>query len=57
MQIERRPFYGPSDIYMSVKTQVKKTREKGESIDYLAFVPDGEPTLDENLGREIDRAR
>jgi wyosine [tRNA(Phe)-imidazoG37] synthetase (radical SAM superfamily) len=26
----------------------------GEHIDYLTFVPDGEPTLDVNLGREID---
>jgi len=26
----------------------------GEKIDYLTFVPDGEPTLDINLGKEID---
>lgn len=25
----------------------------GETIDYLTFVPDGEPTLDVNLGKEI----
>ncbi len=25
----------------------------GEKVDYLTFVPDGEPTLDVNLGREI----
>ena len=25
-----------------------------ESIDYLTFSPDGEPTLDENLGNKID---
>jgi wyosine [tRNA(Phe)-imidazoG37] synthetase (radical SAM superfamily) len=29
----------------------------GESIDYLSFVPDGEPTLDLNLGREIELLR
>jgi wyosine [tRNA(Phe)-imidazoG37] synthetase (radical SAM superfamily) len=28
--------------------------QAGESIDYLTFVPDGEPTLDENLGRTIE---
>ncbi|MEM1514853.1 MAG: radical SAM protein [Thermoproteota archaeon] len=28
-------------------------RRKGEHVDYLTFVPDGEPTLDVNLGREI----
>jgi wyosine [tRNA(Phe)-imidazoG37] synthetase (radical SAM superfamily) len=31
-----------------------KAKKKGESIDYLTFVPDGEPTLDANLGDEID---
>ena len=30
------------------------TSMKDEMIDYLTFVPDGEPTLDANLGREID---
>jgi len=29
----------------------------GESVDYLSFVPDGEPTLDLNLGREIELLR
>ena len=29
----------------------------GESVDYLSFVPDGEPTLDLNLGRTIDLIR
>ncbi len=31
--------------------RLKKNREK---IDYITFVPDGEPTLDINLGNEID---
>jgi len=48
--------------YSCVYCQIGKTsnmkiqpqsREKGESIDYLTFVPDGEPTLDINLGKEI----
>ncbi|MEJ2102916.1 MAG: radical SAM protein [Desulfobacterales bacterium] len=54
MQVERCPFYEPEDIIKSVGEQVKKARKKGESIDYLTFVPDGEPTLDANLGYEID---
>jgi wyosine [tRNA(Phe)-imidazoG37] synthetase (radical SAM superfamily) len=39
----------------AVQTKVARTREAGESIDYLTFVPDGEPTLDLDLGREIGR--
>ena len=54
MQVERCPFYEPEDIFKSVRKQVKKARKKGESIDYLTFVSDGEPTLDANLGYEID---
>ena len=54
MQVGRDPFYEPEEIYMDVKTRVEKARKKGESVDYLTFVPDGEPTLDVNLGQEID---
>jgi wyosine [tRNA(Phe)-imidazoG37] synthetase (radical SAM superfamily) len=54
MQVERQTFYDPEEIAQTAKEKVKRAREKGEPIDYLAFVPDGEPTLDVNLGREID---
>ena len=57
MQTTRCPFYEPEDIFNGVRKQVKKARKKGESIDYLTFVPDGEPTLDVNFGREIDRLK
>ena len=29
-------------------------RARGEAVDYLTFVPDGEPTLDSQLGDAID---
>ena len=54
MQVKRETFYKAEEIAQNVKEQVRKVREKGESIDYLTFVPDGEPTLDANLGREIE---
>ncbi len=54
MQISRREFYKPEKIMHAVEKKVKDAREKGEPIDYLTFVPDGEPTLDINLGKEID---
>jgi len=54
MQVKRETFYKAGEIAQNVKEQVKKVREKGEPIDYLTFVPDGEPTLDANLGREIE---
>jgi len=54
MQVKRETFYKAEEIAQNVKEQVNKVREKGEPIDYLTFVPDGEPTLDANLGREIE---
>lgn len=54
MSSERNIFYQPEYIFESVKSKVKDTIHKGGIIDYLTFVPDGEPTLDKNLGMEID---
>lgn len=53
-QVERRPFYEVDDLVTSAKMRIEAAKEKNEAIDYLAFVPDGEPTLDSNLGDEID---
>jgi wyosine [tRNA(Phe)-imidazoG37] synthetase (radical SAM superfamily) len=53
MKIEPQVFYSSSQIFKEVEEKVKKSKEKGELIDYLTFVPDGEPTLDINLGQEI----
>jgi wyosine [tRNA(Phe)-imidazoG37] synthetase (radical SAM superfamily) len=57
MPMDRQPFYEPERIFAEVKEKVDRCRAVGESIDYLAFVPDGEPTLDMNLGKEIELLR
>jgi len=54
LQVDRRVFYEPGGIFEAVQDKVKRAREIGETIDYFTFVPDGEPTLDVNLGREIE---
>jgi wyosine [tRNA(Phe)-imidazoG37] synthetase (radical SAM superfamily) len=53
MSIERKEFYPPNEIFKEVSAKVKDLRGRGEKIDYISFVPDGEPTLDINLGKEI----
>jgi len=53
MHTKRSVFYKPEAIIRDVRQKCKKVQENEESIDYLTFVPDGEPTLDLNLGREI----
>jgi len=52
--ITRQCFYSPAKIFEAVQERVDVVRSNKERIDYLAFVPDGEPTLDENLGVEIE---
>ena len=52
LQRERKEFYRPQEIVHSVEQKV--TSKKDEVIDYLTFVPDGEPTLDVHLGEEIE---
>ena len=54
ISIERRTFYAPEKLFKVVKNKVEKSKSRNEGIDYLTFVPDGEPTLDENLGIEIE---
>ena len=54
MEIDRKYFYEPDNIFEEVKNKIEDAAASGEVIDYLAFVPDGEPTLDINLGREIE---
>lgn len=57
MVIDRREFYPPGDIIEKVRSRVNEVRNAGEEIDFLSFVPDGEPTLDMHLGREIEQLR
>ncbi len=49
LTIKRRRFYEPDEIVRSV-INILSQRVKA---DYITFVPDGEPTLDSNLGLEI----
>jgi wyosine [tRNA(Phe)-imidazoG37] synthetase (radical SAM superfamily) len=53
MLVDRQAFYESEHILMQVKMKVNETTLRNERIDYLTFVPDGEPTLDVNIGKEI----
>lgn len=56
-EIERRPFYAVEEIAADVGSRVEAVRAAGEAIDFLSFVPDGEPTLDLGLAAEIAAVR
>jgi wyosine [tRNA(Phe)-imidazoG37] synthetase (radical SAM superfamily) len=53
MTADRQVFYEPEDISKDVRRKVDGAALRNERIDYLTFVPDGEPTLDINICKEI----
>jgi wyosine [tRNA(Phe)-imidazoG37] synthetase (radical SAM superfamily) len=56
-EIERQRFYEPERIAREVNARLAELRARGEPVDHLAFVPEGEPTLDARLGRVIELLR
>jgi len=46
---ERQSFYSPTLLLEEIRQKIEQARQHNEAIDYLTFVPDGEPTLDKNL--------
>ncbi|MHC1591956.1 MAG: radical SAM protein [Candidatus Helarchaeales archaeon] len=54
MIVKRQKFYEPQDIFNAVEEKIRLFEKKDQKIDYLTFVSDGEPTLDINLGKEIE---
>lgn len=54
MQMERQRFYPPGELVETVTRKLQAARRDGQRVDYLTFVPDGEPTLDSQLGRHIE---
>jgi len=55
--IKPKAFFSPTQIHEAVAMRVEKLKARRLSIDYLTFVPDGEPTLDISLGESIDALR
>jgi wyosine [tRNA(Phe)-imidazoG37] synthetase (radical SAM superfamily) len=53
LSVRRQRFFDPHEIQTQVKRRLRELRSTGERLDYLSFVPDGEPTLDLGLGRTI----
>ncbi len=51
---ERKEFYKVKEIKDQVLRKINELKKQKEEIDFLSFVPDGEPTLDINLGKEIE---
>jgi wyosine [tRNA(Phe)-imidazoG37] synthetase (radical SAM superfamily) len=57
LRTARCSFYEEDDIVADVERRVNEARAAGDAIDYLTFVPDGEPALDVSLGQVIERLK
>ncbi|MGM0674983.1 MAG: radical SAM protein [Spirochaetota bacterium] len=53
MTARRRAFFDPAALVEEARAHLHAARGRGEGVDYLTIVPDGEPTLDENLGQLV----
>jgi wyosine [tRNA(Phe)-imidazoG37] synthetase (radical SAM superfamily) len=53
MRVTRKTFHRPQEVVSAVERKIERCRATGEAVDYITFVPDGEPTLDIHLGEEI----
>lgn len=51
--VNRDDFYQPEEVFKLTKEQLQKAQKHNEHVDYFCFAPDGEPTLDRNLGKTI----
>ena len=56
-ETQPRAFYSPEAIFDAVEEHLEKLKARKETVDYLTFVPDGEPTLDAGLGKSIELLR
>jgi len=57
LSIKRKKFYDPEEIYYKVGKKIDELNRINEKIDFITFVPDGEPTLDINLGIIIKKLK
>jgi wyosine [tRNA(Phe)-imidazoG37] synthetase (radical SAM superfamily) len=53
LTVDRQAFYKPEGLSRTVRGKIAEVTARNERIDYLTFVPDGEPTLDLNISKEI----
>jgi len=57
MTSTRKVFYDPDELGEVVADHIQRLPDKEDQIDFLTIVPDGEPTLDINLGNLIENLR
>lgn len=57
LTLQREPHCDPGELAADVKAVFERLADTRQRVDYLTFVPDGEPTLDSGLSQQIDMLR
>lgn len=57
LETRRQVFFSVDEIYKAAEEKIAEADTARQAIDYITLVPDGEPTLDLNLGEEIRALR
>ncbi|RQV92281.1 MAG: radical SAM protein [Calditrichaeota bacterium] len=57
LRYTRHKIYDSDYIFKTIQKKLIDLEKQHEPVDYLAFVPDGEPTLDINLGEHIRKLK
>ena len=55
LTIERRRFYDTEILRKALSEKLSEIDE--DELDYITFVPDGEPTLDESLSKHVEAVK
>lgn len=53
LTIKRESHCDPGELLADVRYILEKLRNRKERVDFITFVPDGEPTLDSKLGDQL----
>lgn len=57
LEVKRHDFYPVEQIVWEVEQKITEAVKIGRRVDYLTLVPDGEPALDNHLGKLIEALR
>ena len=57
LQKDPADFHHTGTVFREVEARLSEARMRSEKVDYITFVPNGEPSLDLGLGREIELVR
>lgn len=57
ISLKRRAFFSSEEVYRETAKRISQLQRANKPIDYITFVPDGEPTIDINLGNTIEKVK